>query len=443
MEIVGLGSISDTRILLYYVFVGLGAFHFVYKFGLNRISLFVLLIFWEGIFGFLAKNGFFNYDLYKIAVLSYAIIMYGPNIFEKKNKTDVYINIAFLLFSIFYWTTYFLNIQPIFTVASQFSIKYVIPFLFYHAIKDMVFSSKKTNYLLRLFLYIIYLQVAFSVLKVFIFGVLTESIVGSIQGAGGGTAVVLPVLSYFLFYLFKNGRFDLKDWLIITSFMIVAVASNKRAPVFIFPLFIFFTLTYVQKSIRAFTLLKYIPVVFILFYFGVKTNPSLNPEKSTWGSFNLRYAIDYALYYNFQTDNLLNDELGGRGGGLVLIFNPESLNLKSIDNVLFGHGVADVVTRKYGKFVGGSEYGLIHEGAIGVGAGIRKIYMLGYVGLISYLLLVFSYLRIIKNKKFVLAFLGLFFYDFFLYGDILFTHNSLAALAIFICLFSSRYKIRV
>jgi len=442
VEVTGLSAVSNTRIIIYYIFVAIGAIHFVYKYRSSRIALFVLLIFWEGLFGFLGNVGLFSHNLYKIIVFSYAVIVFGPNVFKKKNKTDIFINTAFLLFSVFYWITYLLNIQPIFTVASQYGFGYATPYLFYHGIKGMTGSYRKTNYLLSIFLYIVYLQVAFSILKILIFGVLTESIVGSFQGAGGGTAVFFPVLSYLLFYLYKNGQFTLKDWLIILSFFIVSLASAKRAPVFLLPLFILLTLMYVKKSFSLNAIFKYLPFALIILYIGLRTIPSLNPESSTWGSFNIKYAIEYAISYNLQVEDvedLDSENIGGRAGGLFLVFKPEFLNLKTWNEILFGHGVEELVTRKYGKFVGGSEYGLIHEG--GVSEGIRKIYMLGYLGFISYLLLLVSYLSIIRNKKFLFVVFILLIYDFFIYGDILFRQNAIAALSIFICLFAGQKEI--
>lgn len=442
MEVTGLSAVSNTRIIIYYIFVVIGSIHFVYKYRSSRIVLFLLLIFWEGLFGFLGNVGLFNHNLYKIIVFGYAVILFGPNVFKKKTKTDIFINTAFLLFSVFYWITYLLNRQPFFTVASQYGFGYATPFLFYHGIKDMLISNKKTNYLLSVFLYIIVLQLIFSVLKIITFGVLTESIVGSFQGAGGGTAVFLPVLSYLLFYLYKNGQFTLKDWLIIFSFFIVCLASAKRAPVFLLPLIILLTLIFVKKSFSLNAVFKYLPIALIILYIGLRSIPSLNPEGSTWGSFNIKYAIEYAFSYNTlleDREDLDSESIGGRGGGIFLVLKPELLNLNTLNEKLFGRGVVELVTQKYGKFIGGSEYGLIHEG--GVSAGIQKIWMLGYLGFISYLLLLVSYLSIIRNKKFLFVFSVLLIYDFFIYGDILFRQNAIAALSIFICLFAAQKEI--
>ncbi len=37
----------------------------------------------------------------------------------------------------------------------------------------------------------------------------------------------------------------------------------------------------------------------LVFYFGVRLTPSLNPENQIWGSFNWQYALEYADWYQF------------------------------------------------------------------------------------------------------------------------------------------------
>ena len=73
------------------------------------------------------------------------------------------------------------------------------------------------------------------------------------------------------------------------------------------------------------------------------------------GRFDLDYAWKYALMYNFGTDDLIHQPgvTSGRGGALLLLFSPNSLNLISTEKKMFGNGVTTVVTNKHGRFFRG------------------------------------------------------------------------------------------
>lgn len=430
-----LSDISRFSLMLYYTIVALGFVYTLKRFGFNKLTLFIVLVFWEGLIGYLGKINFLNYNYYKIFIFIYAVFAFGPSIFKKGYKADKFINITFILFSISFWTSFFLNNQSFITIASQYGKKYALPFLFYHGIKNILHNPKKADYLARLLIFILFLQVSFSVLKVIFIGGFAETIVGSISAGGAGSSVVIPILGFFLIWLNKKGDFKRNEWLSVFSLMLIALASMKRAPVFLLPAAILITLVYVQGSIRPVSLLKFIPVAFILFYFGVKTNYTLNPEGSTWGSFNLKYVYNYSMNYYFGTENIseIEESTSGYGASAFIIFSPKSFNFKNSSELLFGRGLEDIVKRIKGKFYG-KAYDYEWEGSAGYA--VRHIYTLGYVGFIFYLLFGISLIWIINNKKFRIVVLGFFLWEFFLYGSVTLLSNAMAILFIFICIYS-------
>lgn len=435
----GLLHVSSNSLLLYYTIVALGAVYILVRFGLSKTTLLIVLVFWEGLFAYLSEVYSFSDNYYKIAIFAYAAILFGPKILNKKYEKDRIINITFILFSISFWISYFLHQQSFLTIASQYCYKYGLVFLFYHGIKDIHHKPQKTVFTARLLIYIVMVQVIFSIVKVLAIGGVMEPIVGSVQYQGGNTAVVIPILGILLIWLNKRGKLKELDWLIAISVILIAIASGKRTPVFVFPVVVALLIVYVQKDIQLRSLFKYIPIVLLIFYIGVKTNVGLNPEKSMWGSFNLDHFYSQVIKYNFGTEDLgsvsLFNHTAGRGGSLFLLFSPKSLDIRNSYEFLFGHGLVEVAVAKYGRFLGGAAYGIQHQGLMG--SGVTLIYTLGYFGFISYLLFAFAIVGIIKNNRFRLVVISYYAVEFFLYYNTTLTSNAMAILFVFICLYSN------
>lgn len=438
MEYLELAGISEIRVLFYYVIVALSAVFTLMRFGTNKLTIFIVLVFWEGLISYFCKVSNFPFVLYRIFIVIYSIILFVPHIYRTKLKTDFFVNLTFFVFSIFYWISNIINIQPFLTVASQFGFKYGLPFLFYHGAKDLFNYPTRANHIIKLLLFVVFLQVVLSFAKTTIMGFF-EGVVGSISAKGAGTAVVIPVLGFFLYWITKGGVLNKKEWLIVFSLLFIAISNEKRAPVFIFPAVVLITQFYVQKSIKKISVVKYIPILLVIFYIGIKTNPTLNAEGSRWGSFDLNYAYEYAMEYNFGTEDLnkIGKNHSGRGGSLFLLFNPKGLDLKSVSEVLFGHGLADVVLQTQGKFTGANkEFDIEAENLLG--KGITMVYTLGYMGLFSYLIFSFSIIRIIKNKRFRKIVLLFFIWEFFLYSGITLNANAMSFIFVIICTYPLR-----
>ena len=268
-------------------------------------------------------------------------------------------------------------------------------------------------------------------------GGLMECIVGSIQLIGGGTAVTLPILGIFLIWLSCRGKFRKKDWFLSISVLLIALVSAKRTPIFTFPLFIGLLFFWAKENTKLFSLIKYIPLGLLLLYVGVRANYTLNPDGKVWGRFDLGYAYRYALIYNFGTDNLSNppEVTSGRGGSLLMLFHPKSMNLNTTKKLLFGNGVSQVVTSKNGRFMGGEAYNIKHEGLMG--AFTMEVYKLGYLGALSYLLFILAIINTIRHKRFKIVMAIWFIIDYFLYYGSMSFQPALSFLFIFIISYSN------
>jgi hypothetical protein len=431
-----INAISAHILLFYYFIVFASAVYILNRFGKSKFTIFVVVVFWAGFFYYLDYNGFGNINIYKIGVFYLGVSLFAKNIFSINTNRDIAVNIIFLLFTFSYFVAQIINNYSIVTYLSQYSFKYFFPFLIYHGLKGLKNKSQVFDRIAKFLVFIMIIQILLSIFKLISFQMVNEFIVGSMQLVGGGLAVVSPIIGFILFWLYRRGDLNTKDWVIVLSFIFIALASAKRTPVILLPIFIFLVTTYISKGIQIKSILKYGPLVLLLFYFGVKTNYTLNPEGSTWGSFDINYVFRYVLNYYFGTDEIMNigDTGMGRGGSILLIFNPAKFGFNNYTEMLFGKNLVSVVSGDMGRFVGG-KYGVNHVGLMS--AAPTMLYQLGYVGFVLYLSLILTIIGTIKHKRFKKIIIFWFLLDFLLYYNSTFLDNSMSVLMIFIIFYSN------
>jgi len=427
---------------IFYPVVFLSLLYVLHKARISRFSIFIVLVFWAGLFSYLSENflGKGSYDAYKILVFGYASVLFGNNVLKRYTRNEVFVNIFFALFSAVFWASYIIHGGELITILSQYCYKYGMVFLIYHGLKDITFKPRKREYIKYVLVQVLYVQVALSVFKIMIFGFGVERHVGSIQYGAGGIAVVLPIVGLIFYWLLKNGKLNKWDWAILCSFIIIAIASTKRAPVFLFPVFLLLMVGYVKRSISLTSALKYSPILILLFIFGVKFVPSLTPENKVWGTFSPQYISEYVLRYNFGVTNLSeifrDDYISrGRGGGLTILHQPDKLALHNTAEYLIGNGLYEVAVHEYGRFLGGFyRYDIQHYGLLG--DAIRIIHTLGYAGFFSMICFSVFIINTIKHRRLMLVILIFYLWEFFLYGNQVMFSNASAVLVVFICFYS-------
>jgi len=433
----------------YYGIVFIGMLYAFYKAGISKTSFIIILIFWAGLFQYLGNITESEVDnFYKILVVVLAFAFSWKKIFQIKTKYDYRINLIFILFSISFWITYSLYGGNIITILSQYLFKYGLVFIIYHYFKDIEFNVYRGKYVGSVILTVLFIQVFLSIIKVLFIGINTnigiyEPIVGSISAGGAGTAVVVPVMALIFYWVFKNRKFDRKDWFVAISFIIIAFASAKRQPIVFFPLILYLLFSYVQKGINIFNMAKYLPIVILLFVVGVKLNPSFNPDNKVWGRFDINYVTDYAFRYYFgvsEPSEVFSESYDysyGRGGGLIYYFQPHKLNLHSFEELVFGKGRYEVATSAHGRFTrtATAGYGIQHGGLMGEAGAM--LYSFGYLGTLLMVLLAITIIGKLNDKRLAVIIIFYYLWDFlFYYNQVIFSNQS-AIIVLFIVFYTN------
>ncbi len=427
--------------MIYFLFAFFGMLYTFNKVGITRVSILFVLVFWEGLIDYLDTIYFiFLLSTYKIGIVLYALSLVWKKRNRLKNKADLAVNLSFFFFTASFWTTYSLYGGELLTILSQYLYKYAFIWIVYHYLKDIIYDIPKREYVKKVLLTILYVQIAVAIFKIILVGFRFEGLVGTMSYGGGGPAVVIPIVALIFYWVIQKGNFTKKDWIFAGLILIIAIASGKRQPIVIFPTILFFLFVYVNRTIKLVKVLQYSLVALVIFYIGVRMTPTFTPEKEVGGSFNISFLSNYIKNYYFGSDQDRSfSEKGrigvGRGAGVLLYFNPEMLTLISNKELLFGKGVYEVAIGKYGRFTAGgrSDYGINHEGLIGEGGSL--IYTIGYVGSILMIVFVVSIIFSMKNKKLAWVIFFNFLWDIFLYYNqmIFFNSSGLIVLVIIFC----------
>lgn len=239
----------------------------------------------------------------------------------------------FFAFSILFYLGYALNRVNLIWATYQY-FKYAFPFAVYFILKGLNFDERQFEYYSKLLFKLLLFQVGFSIVKILVFG-LRENITGSIANAGGGVGIGFAVMGSIAYWASKRGEFNAKDWRFLLFLLIIPAASNKRAIWFLFP--IIFTMLLWERMSKSFirNLFIIILVVPLLVYIGFRFNPSLNPEKKIWGSFDPDFAVDYALNYSGVSEEKLDEDYAqGRWGSAVAIVKATAVSPFSRDALM-------------------------------------------------------------------------------------------------------------
>jgi hypothetical protein len=435
---------TTLNIALYFSFALLGMLYTFYKVGITRVSLLLVLVFWEGFFDYIdtiAISGLLN--SYKIGIVFYGVsLIWRKRNRFKKNKADRAVNFTFFLFTASFWITYYFYGGVLSTILSQYLYKYTFLWIAYHYFKDITYDIPKREYVKNVLLNILYVQIAVAFFKIILMGFKFEGLVGTMSFGGGGPAVVIPIMALIFYWLIQNGNFTKKDWIVTVLFLIIAIASGKRQPIIIFPAILFVLFVFVSRTVQLVGLLKYLLIALIVFYVGVRMTPTITPEKKVGGSFDISFVSNYIKNYYFGSDEarlfLESDSKGiGRGAGLFLYFKPEMLTLSSNKELLFGKGIYEVAIGKHGRFTAGgrSDYGIKHEGLIGEAGSL--IYTLGYMGSILMLVFVITIIFSMKNKKLAWIIFFYFLWDVLLYYNQMIFFNSSGLIVLIIIFYSN------
>ena len=433
-----LWDVSPGRILLYYIIVGCFLVYSIYKYRKNNFFILIVFTFFIGLFVFLGKNVL---NVYRILLVLYALILAKKFISLKTLSGDLFIVISFILFSVAFLLSSFLNQDNLTLLLSQYS-RYLLLFLIFFILQRIMPYPALREKMNQLVYFLILLQIILSVIKFIVTGQM-ESIVGSLSFSGGAMATTFPILGFVFLWMYRKGNFSRKDWLFIIGLMFVGFVNYKRAIWFMLPFFMGLFMIFVQKRKIKRSFLMVIALIPFLFYLGIRLNPTLNREQKVWGSFDLNYAFDYAYEYSYGAPETAAEQkvAVGRGGATNYLLNRMiGGNLTKED--LFGKGLTLMYVEgakddKYFK----EKYNI---NSIGSANGFFQSYVVfGFIGTFITLLFVFSLLRKVNNKRIQFALICIYFWEFFFYTGTILREPALSFLFVYLITFSNYLSLNI
>lgn len=421
---------SGAQVKIYYLFVLLAFVYILLKYRKSKFSILIILIFFNGLFAFYGKNLQNGYRIFIVILTLYWLFKLGP--FNYSQYANVII--SFIFFTITFLFTTLKNNDYFLIIFSQYA-RYFILFSLFFILKKYCTNSTFSLWLEKLIYDILIIQIVLSVVKIVIIGP-TESIVGSVASQGGAVATSLPMLGFMVIWVTKKGKLDRNDWLLIAGLGFIGFMSLKRAIWFILPVLIALLMFYVpRRKIPKKVIFLSLLAVPLIFYIGIRLEPTLNREGKIWGSFDPLYAYNYAQVYTFGDKD--KDEKGaGRGGATMLLFN-KIVNNNINEKDWTGYGLRFIYAVDYNEFRD-LNLGINNLGsATGV---FQTMVSNGYIGIIALLWFILSILLNTKYRRLRIVIILFFCWEYFFYTGIVVRELSLSFLLIFVVIFSDVIK---
>jgi hypothetical protein len=402
----------------------------LYKYRTQKLFWFFIFLFYNGLFSYYGKD---IQNLYRVGLVCfafYAIVEYG--ILKVKENM---VSASFFLFSAIFIFTAFWSDDSLNIIFSQYS-RYFIMFIVFLIISRFRGVESFRTAIFQAVYDLLFIQIGLALFKYLLIGII-ESVVGTISYQGGAMATSLPMLGFMYLWTKRNGKFDRKDWIFIAGLMFIGFVSIKRTIWFIMPILISLFMFYIPgRKISPRFLLFSILLVPLVFYAGVRLNPTLNRENKVGGSFDLDFTINYAKFYMYGDGIVDRDKnkIYGRGGATTnLIGNLVEGNISR--EGWFGYGLTKMYATNYEEFeeLG---FGLNHKGsATGI---FQTLITNGYIGIFFLLYFAYTIIAVTANKKLMMVLFAFFAWEYFFYTGIVLREPALSFLLVFIILFSPK-----
>lgn len=419
---------------IYWFVVLLSLVSLIWRYKNNSFAVLIILIFYSGLTAYYGKIIENPYKL--ILLLISVFFLFKLNALSGLLLRERTVFLSFIVFSFSFLFSGYLNHDSVNMIISQYS-KYLTPlcifFTLVYLTKD---SSENLQYYRKLFFILLHVQIALSFVKWGTVGV-QEWIVGSISFEGGAVATTLPVLGFMLLWLDKHGELNRKDWIYTALLLVIAFVSLKRAIWFIMPAFVFLFVFYVPRKKNLGKLLYLVPMIPLIFYLGVRLNPTLNKEGRIWGEFDYRFVKNYVLQYNFgKSEKSKSVQLGhGRGGATLVILDKLKGNAKLNYHDFFGYGLEKMYATDYETF-DKYNFGINSKGAA---TGIFQVYVTsGFIGIACAILLIFSIINLVVVTRIKVTIAIFMFYDFLFYNWSSMRIPAVSILLLFVIMYANK-----
>lgn len=419
---------------LYWIVSGLILLYLIYKYRNSYFLLLIILFFFEGFFTFWSQ---LSWDVYKISLPVFALItIWRQQKYMRLSLKDKKILWAFALFSLSFLISSFINHDYLLLFLNQYS-RFLLPILIFLLVKAHINRYGSYERLKKLIWTLLNVQIGMSILNFMLMGV-HEPIVGTISSNGGSAATNLPVLAFMYLWIDKNGVLSRKDWVYVLLLSFIGFVSGKRAIWLIMPLFIFVFTFYVQRiRIRRgyFLVLLLVP---LLFYLGLRLNPTFNSENRIWGSFDYNYFYNYAKTYTFGDKYSDNELVVGRGGATIYTF--ESIFSFEKSKSIFGNGLINMYA--FGHNVPentDSPIKISELNSITMATGLfQNYYTGGLAGVLLFLLMIKRFFDLIYDNRTRLVIVLFFLWEYLMYANNLVRTPALFSLLILIIFLSNQ-----
>lgn len=422
-------AIPYTQLLVYYLVLLTLYVFFLRNVKPTLTSMVLMLLFNQGFILLIDDQGVSTKVLF--IVLTFFVLMKSK--FRTIDKRERIV----LIFSVFFAVLFYLNYVS-FGVsllwASYQYYKFFVPIALYFGFRGLNLKSFQLEYYAKLIVRLMWFQIAFSVVKIVLLG-LRENITGSISDTGGNIGITFAVFSVIIYWLLKGKEIKGRDWWFVLLVLIIPAASNKRAIWFLYPIILAFLLTnsITERTIQKISItLILIPIVF---YVGLRLNPTLNPERRLWGSYNPDYAVHYALSYSGVTEEKLDSDLAsGRWGTAISVLSKVFSDPLSRDNLI------GLPRERSGRL----DYSEVNPESYGIASGTMLsgiAMMVLFYGWPASLLLILSYLTLIRTipdrrTRATIAFFVL--WDTFLYSGTILTATTHTIILVFTIIISQK-----
>jgi hypothetical protein len=355
-----------------------------------------------------------------------------------------------------FWLITFITIAFLSVIDSKANLKLLIFFyrdylfviLFLYCVLNLSFSTNETRTLSKLLVLLFLSQIVANIIKYFVMGTIMEQYIGSMANLGGSLTIIFALVGSAICITLYLHTKNLRYLMVFLGFILFSVLGGKRATVVFMPILYLAMVIFHQKQhgIKLHEWFKQAVLIFIvsitLVYVAVRLLPSLNPEQTVWGPFDLEYAIEYSTRY-----------VTTEGGGIERVgrirapgYLVDMAALDSLDRLLLGYGAGHLIKSRFNPAIAvfGSQSDITMD-LYGVGYGARTAFLqfflqVGLFGVISYLglwvCIYRSSIRIQRNTQepstrrlAALALFGLFFVfaiDFFTYSVVMVKISSVS-----------------
>ena len=396
------------------------------------------IIFFDGVFRLLDISGAIN----KISIPILSILLFIHIMFTRK-RLSLHIKLPFINVVILFLIVCLLSnaYNDIDIFSTSYFIVYALNSYLYFLIIINETNSNRIHNISKCIILLCLLQIPIIIIKYIVVGQTESGLIGSLSVKAGSVSAIFPLLitaiacSYYVYTL------DKKLIIIILFAVFFGFAGGKRAIIFFIPatlfcvLFLNIILNRNKYSIKNVYLLLSVFIVSALAIIAIaKSTPTLNPEHSKWGSFNLHHILYYTDKYTSSKGKLFSEMRRKEG---FIYFTKKMVQAEIINGVL-GDGPGKLIKTKYSLRSGEmlDEYGVRYGGRMGF---IWMLIQVGFLGVSLYLFFIYKTVKFVlknyKSKPIYLAYLSLtfvFFIDFFTYSIVFYQYEYLKGIYFFI-----------